>query len=765
MQQKKKRRFDFPSHTKRVRRKLRQKRFYYSVLAVFLGIMLVPIAATGLVFQGCFRDVLRQHAMAENSNKLKGLKENMEENFRLLDQIALKIALSSQLPPYAIQKDALGAIAELAPFSGLTTYIDKIVVYYGDENYLLSSSGMYSTKSFLGGYVEGDALYEAITGASAAMLYNADEFGRYRRWEHLVYIVPLSLWAQHREGACVFLLRTDALQKMMHTSLSAPSDRMLIYDSRGKLVLCSHSEDYACFSADVGFFDEERHEMVCCGTEYICGKTNSNRGYTYVWLGDKRLLFRDVNRITMIFMLLVSFTLVTDIAFVLFTMHKGYKPIESLLELLRASGSGHSDWEDSDELTTIRAAFERAYDANSEMRRSLQNNLPALREYFALNAIQGSFHSREVFDDVCRGVDLSFQYPYFLVCCIYTGKSMAFGEISPAAFSALMARSLPDGMQGVFHSCIEEGYSYGLLCVPSPDDGRLRAQMAAFAEALTSQVSCALLVSYGPASEEIGEVGRSSLLARTAMDYRFILGGQAVISPADIDACSEKKGAYPRAEIAAFEQSLSQWAADDIFPALEGVMKMMREGAFSLQQAKCVCYDIVSIFVKNVEKLNMSEAVEESRYFDLFSIAEFSTPDELIETIRLLGSHIAEFTQTKLAEQQMRVSSKYIDYLYENIGNYQFSTERMAEHFGITPQYLRRQFRKETGQPVVEYFNVIRLERAKELLITTQQDVAEIVAQIGYIDVSSFIRKFKARFGVTPGKFREMHQRESRPCE
>lgn len=761
---KKKLRSDFPARTRRVRRKLRQKRFYYSILAVFLGIMLVPIAATGLAFQGCFRGVLRQQALTENSNKLKAMKETMEEKFHLLDQIAVKIALSSRLTPYAIQKDALGAIAELTPFSGLTSYMDKIVVYYGDKDYLLSSAGMHSTKSFLEGYVEADALYEAITGARTAMLYNADEFGRRHRWDHLLYIVPLSLWAQHREGACVFLLRTDALQKLMHTSLSAVSDRMLVYDSRGKLVLCSHSEDFSCFGADVRFFDDSpRRETNCRDTEYIYSETRSARGYTYVWLGDKNILFRDVNRLTFIFVLLVLCTLAVDIAFILFALHRGYEPIESLLKILRASGSGHSEWEDSDELTTIRAAFRRAYDANCEMRRDLQNSLPALREYFAINAIQGNFHSRAAFDDMCRGVNLSFEHPYFLVCCVYTGKSMAFGETSPAGFSALMEQSLPDGVQGVFHSGIEEGYSYGLLCVPSTDDGMLRAQITGFAGALASRVNCTPLVSYGPTSAEIGAVGRSSLLARTAMDYRFILGGQTVISAADIDAHSETKAAYPRAEIAAFEQSLSHWAIDDIFSALEDVMKLIRGGGFSLRQAKCICYDIVSIFVKNVEKLNVTEAMEESRYFDLFSIAEFSTPDELIETIRLLGNHIAEFTHAKLEEQQAQVSSKYIAYLHENIGNYQFSTERMAEDFGITPQYLRRQFRKETGQPVVEYFNAIRLERARELLVTTQMDIAEIVAQIGYIDVSSFIRKFKARFGVTPGKFREQNQKDNRP--
>lgn len=122
--------------------------------------------------------------------------------------------------------------------------------------------------------------------------------------------------------------------------------------------------------------------------------------------------------------------------------------------------------EEGDELTTIRAALERTSRANSEMRQSLQNNILALREYFTLNAIQGIFRSKEIFDDVCRGIGLLFEYPYFLVCCVYTGKSMVFGEVSPVQFSELMSQASPSDMQSVFHSGIEEGYSYGPAVCP-----------------------------------------------------------------------------------------------------------------------------------------------------------------------------------------------------------------------------------------------------------------------------------------------------------
>ena len=165
------------NNTDKFRRKLKRKRIYYSLLAVLFGIMLIPIAATGLGFQKYFYSVLYQNAVTENASKLEGAKGIMEENFHLLDQIALKIAISADMTPYAIGKDPLNAISQLTSFSGLSTFLDNIIVYYGEGEYFLTSHGMLSDSSFLEGYLKSDELYDTIVNAQEVMVYNANKFG------------------------------------------------------------------------------------------------------------------------------------------------------------------------------------------------------------------------------------------------------------------------------------------------------------------------------------------------------------------------------------------------------------------------------------------------------------------------------------------------------------------------------------------------------------------------------------------------------------
>ncbi len=93
---------------------------------------------------------------------------------------------------------------------------------------------------------------------------------------------------------------------------------------------------------------------------------------------------------------------------------------------------------------------------------------------------------------------------------------------------------------------------------------------------------------------------------------------------------------------------------------------------------------------------------------------------------------------------------------------YTFSVKNMANHFAVSPIDLRRAFYNKTGRHLREYIWERRLERAKELLATTDCSIREVVQGVGYIDVSNFTRKFRMCTGMTPGEYRLAKQRESK---
>jgi AraC-like DNA-binding protein len=95
--------------------------------------------------------------------------------------------------------------------------------------------------------------------------------------------------------------------------------------------------------------------------------------------------------------------------------------------------------------------------------------------------------------------------------------------------------------------------------------------------------------------------------------------------------------------------------------------------------------------------------------------------------------------------------------------DYQFSLQGMADDLHLSVSSIGRMHKQFTGSTVMEFVNELRIAKAKELLQDTNLPVKEIVERIGYKDVSSFIRKFKQQFGITPIDYRNYCRKKSVP--
>ncbi|WP_152224263.1 GlxA family transcriptional regulator [Pseudomonas sp. SCB32] len=80
--------------------------------------------------------------------------------------------------------------------------------------------------------------------------------------------------------------------------------------------------------------------------------------------------------------------------------------------------------------------------------------------------------------------------------------------------------------------------------------------------------------------------------------------------------------------------------------------------------------------------------------------------------------------------------------------------ERMARQAGVSARTFKRRFSEATRLPPNLYLQQVRIDKAKKLLLATQLAVREIAAEVGYENVSFFVRLFKARTGTTPARWR-----------
>ena len=81
----------------------------------------------------------------------------------------------------------------------------------------------------------------------------------------------------------------------------------------------------------------------------------------------------------------------------------------------------------------------------------------------------------------------------------------------------------------------------------------------------------------------------------------------------------------------------------------------------------------------------------------------------------------------------------------------------VAQAAGVSVFRIAHLVRRHTGKTVLQWILDARLAHARRLLETSAKSGAEIAAETGFGDQSAFIRRFRARLGATPGRFRRAH--------
>lgn len=108
----------------------------------------------------------------------------------------------------------------------------------------------------------------------------------------------------------------------------------------------------------------------------------------------------------------------------------------------------------------------------------------------------------------------------------------------------------------------------------------------------------------------------------------------------------------------------------------------------------------------------------------------------------------------KATEKSMSVVETAKEYIQNNYSK-DISLDDVSRTVNISPYYFSKIFKEETGEGFVEYLTGIRIEKAKELLNTTEYSIKEICSMVGYADPNYFSRSFKKNVGVTPTEYKD----------
>ena len=395
---------------------------------------------------------------------------------------------------------------------------------------------------------------------------------------------------------------------------------------------------------------------------------------------------------------------------------------------------------------------ERAERRNVELLRSrYTENLPVLRELFYANLLDGHIEPGTERERAAR-LDIDLQGEEWAVGLAYIGSDRR-DALSTLSVQKLLEESLTadrcrltlyNDWVAVIVSLTESFTIYDLI--------RVLDRVCTLA---ASYLGLTLTVGVGAPCKELSGMARSAAEARTALEYRSMVGRGQVIYIGDLEPDGGQVLTFEEADERTLTAAVRLGSEQEVRDAAAALAGKIREANPSAGQYNLFLMELVTHLMKMTRRSGVG--VEE-----VFGTG-FSLPiqDSALPSLEELEGWCAERylrlwtlirrRQTDSAGQTVEAAKEYIRQHYAESD---LSVEKLCAYLHLSSTYFSTLFKRETGTSFTAYVTTVRMEAAAEAIRGTEEKTYLIAQRCGYEDPNYFSYVFKRHFGVTPTKYR-----------
>lgn len=262
-------------------------------------------------------------------------------------------------------------------------------------------------------------------------------------------------------------------------------------------------------------------------------------------------------------------------------------------------------------------------------------------------------------------------------------------------------------------------------------------------------------IGIGYICDSLSTIKSSYKSASSALDYRFMLGKNRIISAVDTGYNPtankiDKTGLQNK-----LIKAIKSGTTEDINAASYSIIQELRHA--NIHVYKCFTY-IQQIFSQILNMLDEINIEAEDVFGNINPLSEISackTLDDAGEWIKNTGFKISDCIirhRVDNSQTQVKNAEKII---VQNYADPNISLNDVCKHLYISPNYFSMIFKNQTGKTFVEYLTEVRTNKAMELMKATSLKTYEISNSVGYINAHYFSIVFKKATGYTPTEYRE----------
>lgn len=423
-----------------------------------------------------------------------------------------------------------------------------------------------------------------------------------------------------------------------------------------------------------------------------------------------------------------------------------------------------------EELTAILKKIKRNLDEEIEQKRNVNllresyiRNLPMIREHFLNDLIHGEM-DRQAISGKLREYEIDIDHAEkWVAAAIHlepdekVDKALSLHrerELIPISVRNLIEEKLKDQYRfTMFHS------SFETIIISAVDKHNTQTGLVALLSDICKETKKILEVSVtigvGESCSNLSHVGTSVHSALNALGYRAVTGSGGLIYIHDVEPANHGKLQFDSRTETELIAAVKFGPEEKICSVVADVVGKMEAAKVHYRQYQAYILAVINALSQLAQQydLRINEMFGvESDYFEIL------TKVEKVENLRQYLTSVAFKMNEAMAEERSNTTQNVIreakQYIQNNYRDPDLSVEKICRHLHLSQAYFSTMFKKETGQAYIAYLTDVRLNRAVELLMTTDDKTYIIAEKVGYPEQNYFSYVFKKKFGMSPTKYR-----------
>ena len=575
----------------------------------------------------------------------------------------------------------------------------------------------------------------------------------------LLLLHTMPLWSTGRApyGTVCLVIQEDALFQGILETEEAKAGLYCLLSPEGEIAAWFGNEALlpAVSEADAS---AEEFQTLNGSSHTVSHKASALNGWRYLSIQPEHTMVKKLNGARNLSLLMLALVLVAGNIIGVILARRNYRPLKQLMNELRRQSmlSKANPEEVTGEFSLIERSMKEMSRSMSALENTLKEEMPRIQESVLMQLFRNAVTDYPRFQNTLQRVGILLPYDKFRVALV---KRLQEGELDQQLISMLMVKErviqlAPKSLVYAFATVDDD--SLIILLNGGGDDfeTETRRILNTVAEDMRESYDQMLWISVsevGCGMESVSKAYYSVMQAHRQAPE----GGVQYLEESDehcaIDKALESLAAQMQNYIATGNEA---GALDLLHRSLESDV---RQKHAALYEAQAYCIGVMNIVtgayrVEDPEVLTVNGEAPLKQLFLQHNTFEMETL--LAELIGKVCAYVRENQQSPTAQ----LTAQMLDYLQQNFWDVDLTLTSVADHFCLTPSYLSSFFKSNTGETFLNHLTHLRMEKAKELMRTTNESIRDISEKVGYASANTFTRAFKNTEHITPSQYRESSQ-------